>query len=263
MTEFKKALSNEFSSQNIRYHKSEICSIETLNSKKNNFLLNWNMRSLQSCFDELLVFLSNLKSLPVVIICTESWITPDTVNDFEISNYKSHHVVRHDKKGGGVTVYVLNGYDSFKNQSLSFTNVYMEQIAVNVKINQTNYLILGLYRIPDSNCNLFIDHVDELLANRNTKNFILAGDMNIDILKKSNNSINYLNVMFANGFNLCNNLVTRINQENIKNSSLIDHIWANTLFNKVESITFDYNLSDHIPVMLVYRQNILLTKKNY
>ena len=87
----------------------------------------------------------------------------------------------------------------------------------------------------------FMDQKLEFLSNRNLKSIIL-GDMNIDILRKTNFSATLLDLYKINSFKLCNEHVST--RDTIMGGSLIDHIVLN--FSSKVSLTLNTKpISDH------------------
>ena len=87
------------------------CSIrhfnETFSSTSNQLLvLNFNIQSFDSKYDEFSAFLDEINLKPHIIILTETWFSPSTCS--EIPGYKAYHCTRAgDNAHGGVSAYIL------------------------------------------------------------------------------------------------------------------------------------------------------------
>ena len=87
------------------------CSIRHFNeafASNNNQILvmNFNIQSFESKFDELSAFLDEINTKPHVLILTETWFAPLTTR--EILGYKAYHCTRTGENArGGVSVYIL------------------------------------------------------------------------------------------------------------------------------------------------------------
>ena len=74
-------------------------------SKDKLFIINFNIRSFNSNFDQFAVFLDELERAPDLIILTETWNSDD--KNAKINGFKSFHCNRSfDMRGGGVSIYV-------------------------------------------------------------------------------------------------------------------------------------------------------------
>ena len=137
---------------------------------------------------------------------------------------------------------------------------FMECSFIELKYNNQKYLIAGIYRIPDTNIDLFIEDFNNLIEPLKTSyKLILLGDYNIDLLK--NNS-------HKNKFEIClqsNYLIptifsaTRvefkdfINEDNIiteDTSTLIDNIFINNNI-EYQSGIIETDISDHYSTFII------------
>lgn len=117
--------------------------------------------------------------------------------------------------------------------------------------------ILGVYRQPVHNTNVFTDCVEEIIDNN--KNCIIAGDMNINILNKTDTSVlNYQNMLNSQGFcvlnSITNDYATRISNTI---STLLDHMISDMPNYKYTLLTSPTDLSDHHFLIL----NVNMQKK--
>ena len=92
-------------------------------------------------------------------------------------------------------------------------------------------------------------------------NIIIAGDININLLKCNGQNIpsRLLNTMNSHGMSLCVTRPTRFNDQNVQNSSLIDHIFTNARLLKCSSYVINYPLSDHLPLLFTTNIEALKT----
>ena len=243
-----------FNSLLVNHLKSDYYNIENIltNDWLNNFtILQLNIRSLPAHFNELLCTLRELPKQPDIIFLCETWLSDVSNSLYEIDGYSSFHEYRTTKNGGGVSLYINSLLNPKYNPDISVIDNNFEFLGTSLIINNKLFNILSCYRPPAGNVNSFIEKLYSILENLKG-NVIIAGDQNICLLHayNSNDSCKFLNLMVSNGFSLCNNRPTRINYQNIHNSSLIDHIWTNVNISLCKS----YNLSnviisDHMPIV--------------
>ena len=87
--------------------------VEKLNLKLKNHtngftIIPLNCRSLNANFDQFKELLRNLEYQIDVICLTETWLTDDNCDLFDIPNYASYFANRQNKNGGGAVIYVKN-----------------------------------------------------------------------------------------------------------------------------------------------------------
>ena len=63
-----------------------------------------------SKFDDFKAYLRSLEHEFSITGLSETWLNSSNVNDFPLSNYNSTGVVRKNKQGGGVSLYIKKSY---------------------------------------------------------------------------------------------------------------------------------------------------------
>ena len=74
-------------------------------------LMHLNIRSLPKNIGKLSDFLSFIYNRFSVIGLSETWLNNDNLDLYELPEYKSVHLTRPSKKGGGVSLYVHRSHD--------------------------------------------------------------------------------------------------------------------------------------------------------
>ena len=118
------------------------------------------------------------------------------------------------------------------------------------KIKNINNFILGvIYRhLTTTNVGKLLDDLSscltltDLLASKKT--FYLIGDMNIDLTpsKRAKLACDYLNIIVSNGTLPLNTLPTRVSSNS---ATIIGRILSNNLKNKLTSLVFRNDVTDH------------------
>ena len=233
-------------------------------------LLNLNIRSLPKNFDQLSVFLGRLDHKFSVIILLETWLTDDNKDLYSIPGYSSHHIVRNNKNGGGVSLFVSDEFHFKFLPQFSKVSSHLESLFVRLELSKSTKPIFigGIYRPPGFNdFNLFIDDLNQYFnsSDLKSKNIILGGDFNVNILNDSNSKCrDFLNNMYSNSFLPLINKPTRIslNQNNNCRSTLIDHIWTNMNEVFISGI-IKSNISDHFPNFTSFNFKFEKNKPHY
>ena len=83
-------------------------SFNKLNKKSNLSFMTINIRSLRGKFDEMCLYLTNLKNKITFLVLTETWLQPNTDILFDIPGYKSYNLFRVDGIGGGIKIYAID-----------------------------------------------------------------------------------------------------------------------------------------------------------
>lgn len=114
-------------------------------------------------------------------------------------------------------------------------------------------MITCIYRSPNENISLFLDGLEVYLnSNNKSCNSIVCGDLNINILKNTLISTEYLNIMSSNDFISCINNYTRVYNTS---QSCIDHIFIrNIVTDNTNSFILKSDITDHYAT-IIYIQN--------
>ena len=133
----------------------------------------------------------------------------------------------------------------------------MELLFVEINYDNTNYMIVIVYRVPNTKVDHFIDKINKLIEPiKNNFELILTGDFNICLLKDSTQATNFENCMMSN--NLIPTILeaTRVanvcrNGELVLCETLIDNFFFNTQYSPFcKSGLIQSSISDHYPVFL-------------
>ena len=209
-------------------------------------LLHFNINSLQNKIEELRVINHEMKAS--IIILTETKIDSSYPNSqFRLGNYR---LFRQDRKegGGGIMAYVKCGIE-VRRLTIPQTCKSLEALALDVKLGDSNIIILGIYRPPRSGgTSHYITVEDELCSIHSwallqRQSIITMGDLNLDRLKPHSTEGKIL-IDLEDTFQLeC--LINDATRETSKSRTLLDVVLTNKpeLFGKAGVI--DFGLSDH------------------
>lgn len=220
-----------------------------LNCKENGnngdfFLLHQNIRSFNKNYDEFNAFCLQLEQTPDVLIFTETWGSDSCCNDLE--GYRSYHVYRTDRSGGGVSVYVKSAIKSHQIENLSLCHDSYEFNVVNIVISpQCTIKLFAIYRPPDkSTIPQFIDKLSDMLASTTANDHVfLIGDFNIDLASTLSSEVDFASFCLSETLIPLITTPTRVTQNS---STTIDHIWTNQFY-PIISGTFEIDVTDHYP----------------
>ena len=195
--------------------------------------------------DELRLTFQDIR--PLFIGVTETWLD-SSISDSEIDllGYSVHRLDRrNDRRGGGVTLYILDGVKHTVRRDLEDN---FEVIWIQMQLKKVNYLIGCVYRAPDESLEVF-DYLDDVmrLATMNKLEVIVIGDLNCDMDATSRQKDRLLEFTMANELEQLINEPTCVTSTT---STLIDVLITSTpsLFKKAGVINIAF--SDHYPIYI-------------
>ena len=171
-------------------------------------IIHHNARSLMTPgrLDQYDILLKEINNPFDILIFTETWLTPEKSALCKFDGFQSSHLYRpvdnhidFKTKGGGISMFLKPGLKYKRRNDLNIILPYMECSFIEMKYNNQNYLIGGIYRIPNTNIYSFIDRLNRLLEPlKITHKIILLGDYNINLLKNDNHKNEFEMCMQSN-----------------------------------------------------------------
>ncbi|XP_031571341.1 uncharacterized protein LOC116305543 [Actinia tenebrosa] len=206
---------------NSNYYISEQFNEITCNDNNNSkfSLLHLNARSINQNLTKLTDFLTTLDLTFSLIGITETWLDKrNSSSDYiNIEGYNFIQKSRDDRPGGGVGLFIKDDINfKIRNDLTVFDSQILESIFIEIiRPHQRNVVIGVLYRPPNSNFQMFMNKLNEILPkfSKEQKDCYLMGDFNIDLLKyqqQYNNTNDFLDTMFSHAFLPIINRPTRI-----------------------------------------------------
>ena len=120
-------------------------------------ILNLNIRSYFKHCDEFEGFLQNLNTSFDILILTETWLNLNNSNLLKLFGYNIYNLCRNNKNGGGVSILIKDSIKSTSASKFNLINNDIETIGVELNIDNNVINILGVYRPPTGNKNIFIE----------------------------------------------------------------------------------------------------------
>ena len=223
-------------------------------------LLMLNIRSCKKNFNQFLACFCDVLSSFSCILLTETWLTADVDNVFDIPGFYCFNLYR-NRYGGGLKLYLKNCIQARILQDFTFINNLFEVMTVEILFDNNKVLLCGIYHPPTTSVeknNDFIvslgNYLRPLIALKLP--LILAGDVNINLLNQNNLAYvnNFISSMFEFGLNPVITAPTKINIGNyITRFTILDHIWVSDCLINLQSFIFPVDLTDHFPVSAFLR----------
>lgn len=207
-----------------------------------------NIRSLNENFNKLQILLYQFEIKPIIIVCTESWDIAN-LNFFQLNGNETYYNNSNINRADGIVVYIK--------KKLKY-NVNIETFgltkSIYIELTLSNNAILGIhtfYRSHEIDINQFIGNFETYLEKfKNLENHIVIGDFNIDIMKNSQASLDWLTMFLEKGYIPHFRSVTRVAPNG--NGSCIDNAFIRS---NIEfcSTRLTYDLTDHYPLLLTFK----------
>lgn len=187
--------------------------------------------------------LSSMESIKFLLFC-ETKLSEDIEHLYEINNYtlvtnsRNHY-------GGGVCMYIRNQISYKILSPMSIMCDHIETLFVDTYLGKKEVVIGVLYHRPNSNYNLFIESLENILQEISStgKTAALIGDFNVNILNTSNSKVKqFISTFYSYGFYPCINKPTRVQN---RSATIIDHIWINNVQIVLKSGILLTDVSDH------------------
>ena len=224
-----------------------------------------NIISLPKHGGELLQFLKDLNTRLDVIVLTEIGAKNVSVVDKLIPDYNFHYILPAKSKCGRMGIYTCIALtnvavkDDIKlGKSCDCVKCETQSLFIKLCYRGTAYTIGGIYRHPNGNVSHFTTDLD-LVLNQigNDKTTVLAGDMNIDITKFSNEDVvSYVTTLMSFGY-----LPYITIPSHLTNFLMmyIDHIFLRLscrekILNIISGL-FYCDISDHLPNFISIKHN--------
>ena len=229
-------------------------------------ILHHNSRSLMSSgkLDQYDVFFKALKNPFDILIFTESWLTLDNSDLCKFDGFQNpEHLLRPSDdmidfktKGGGISIFVKNNIQYKYRNDLIIMLPFIECSFIEIEFNHQKYLIGGIYRIPNTSIDLFIDKLSSIIEPlKSSHKLILLGDYNIDLLKNDSNKNKFeiclqSNYLVPTIFSATRVATIKQNGQYITTKTLIDNIFINHNINHQSGI-IESTISDHYPIYII------------
>jgi len=266
---------------NSRYYDpDELCNL--LSKRQDDLSIMYaNSRSLPKHIADyrlLLEYIYDKGKIDIDVLCfVETWLNNNTENLVQIPGY--NHIAKHKintSRGGGISIFMKSNLtykvrnDIIFESSEDYDCLFIEVLNENGNMHQQTQTLLGaVYRSPSGNVREFLTALEGTLSSirHENKEFLLVGDLNIDLLKvDSDPNVAFLLDMLMNYHMIpLITLPTRVSQTS---ATLIDHVFksigqsnslAGTLLNDITDHFMNFVLLDKkldkptAPQTLTYR----------
>ena len=209
-------------------------------------LMHLNVRSIPKNIDKLNSYLLSLDIQFSIIGLTETWLKEETLDLYELPEYKSIHLTRPSRKGGGVSLYIHNNYDYVEKPNMNIMTELIECLFVEVMSQTRKHkrkILVGIvYRPPNTSINAFTEQLTNSVRTLRIENkqCYIMGDFNINLLNYDHHmeTHDYVDAMFSNCLIPQITKPTRITPTT---ATLIDNSYSNDIlgeYNQLQGILY-------------------------
>ena len=224
---------------------------------ENLIIMHRNVRGLVTNESAVKHLLSNCEhnfSLPDIVLFCETFLNAKNSNSVNLNGYQCESLVRENKHGGGINVYINSDF----NYKVIYSEVCDTHEALFVKIPKLKLIIGELYRIPNTPYGPFLNCVEKLitLSNELQCELVIGSDCNLDLLKNDTHKGTgaFVDLLSSNNLLPTVTIPTRLTSDT---STLIDNIFCSIkLLEESETFVFKTDISDHYPCMLSFAINV-------
>lgn len=210
------------------------------------YFLYCNIRSMRSNFNTFLSEIDIIKHKLSFIVLSEVWIGSNEMFSYKIPGFSIVGNCNDSYRAGGVICFVHNSISFIKHDFCMNT---ADCLLLEISINSLRFNIFSIYRLQQFSEYSFTEELNNKL-HLFKLNTIYLGDINLDLMKNSNTSFNYNNIMSINSFYSLINCPTRITNTS---ATCVDHIFVK--FRNVscfKQAIFDVGVTDHCMLGLSY-----------
>lgn len=222
-----------------------------IQTTQNAWLLHSNICGIKNKIDELQLHIDASEDKIEILCLTEHFLSADLsgfLQRFDGFNTVSFYGRPEENRGGACILVrdsiVASNRPDIGNLSVSYV---FECAAAEIGPSSKRTLVITLYRTPDSDANIFLDHLEGLLSliadEAKRKNVLICGDINIDMMQETVKKENLICLLNLFGFESHITIPTRITKQS---ETSIDCLLTNYDVEEEKDIKiWNLGLSDH------------------
>lgn len=199
-------------------------------------IISQNIRSVNKNLDSLLIYLTRFKTYFDILVLSECWCDASSIPPI-IDGYNMHFTKKSYNQNDGVIMYIKADIDATVTEiDLENSNCLAARIG--------NTTVLGIYR-PHcfENPQTFIDSLDRNLTTIRSRNVVLTGDINIDLLQTNDKyTMDYTEILASHGLVPAVTIPTH-------GRTCLDHVMIK-LAGRARCFVSDTDITDHSSIIL-------------
>ena len=206
--------------------------------------------------------------IDLILLC-ETFLSKQTVNMVNVPGFTHIDNYRKNKKGGGVSILIREGISFKCRQDLEvFEEGQTGSVFIEILNKNGRKIILGsLYRPPNTGIEQFSDHLIDIINRAKrpkggiSPELVLGMDHNIDLLMGKQHAQTHKFIEDLSRLDILP-IITRSSRITSHSATLIDNIYVSEqLHRSFESAILMSDISDHLPILAMFKQTKLLNKE--
>ena len=227
-------------------------------------IIHFNSRSLYANFKNIKEYLSKFITPFSVIAISETWLCSEREGNFELEGYDLNIMNRkkvNKTTGGGTALYVDKRlkYKIVEKMTAAIEDV-CECVTVEIDMGKKKNIIVScVYREPKSSIDIFKNLMEEMFTKTEQKVAYICGDYNVDLLNPHKYSLidEFITAMYSMSLFP---IITQPSRITHHSATIIDNIFTNNLEDNILSGLLINDISDHLPVFVIYNCDYSLKK---
>ena len=219
-------------------------------------LLLFNIRSCRKKFLDFTSYFQEYFCNYSCIVLTETWLTADFGELFQIRGFKNYDLFR-SQYGGGIRIYVKNNVDIKILTDNTFVSNLYEMLSVQVTSVESKFIVSAIYHPPTADHftnNMFNEDCCNKINHMRTTGLpiVVCGDFNLNLLNplRLNYISGFIDSMLEAGLYPGVTIPTKYNDENvITRFAVLDQIWASSPYIMTHTYVVPVEITDHFPVV--------------
>ena len=137
-----------------------------ISSQRVPLLVHFNARSLNKNIQKINDSFEDLKLSFDIISISETWAETDTIDGFTLNGYEAFHIVRGQRKGGGVALYVHRRFNcAIQAVQCKMVEQVFECVTVELDLKKHKHITVScVYRTPGSDVDLFWESLEQIFS---------------------------------------------------------------------------------------------------
>ena len=128
-------------------------------------MLNANIRGIATNLEKFKFLLDDLDHSFPIIGLTETWLKPHNVDCFFIKGYSHEYNLRHNRVGGGVSLFISNKIMYLLRNDIQFNPLFNSIIIERSEMTSTRHIsVILVYRPPNTDSSIFINDIERILT---------------------------------------------------------------------------------------------------
>ena len=205
-----------------------------------------------SNFDSFVADISQYKTQFSVIAIAETNTIESHKDLYQICNYNVEYNSKlpGKRKGSGLGMYIHNNFQFTKIDKFCQCSPNLESMFVELTNTEQAVTVGVIYRPPSGKLSEFFTELDALMKMLPSKNVMITGDYNVDLLQPNSSQLFEQTIY---GHNFIPTISIATHERRGHTPTLIDNILINSTDNLIKAGVLESKVSDHSPIFVMLK----------